>query len=92
MTPSRRLLSLWLVVLTLPVVIPALLVGCQPVKPTLPATTVVNSGCASFARITVSEADAKVISIPLLTAIHAHNIAYRHLCGGVNKSTLAIER
>lgn len=79
MKPSCRLLIVWMITLSLPAVIPLLLTGCQPTKPTPPVVT--TTGCAAFARITVSSHDAETISLPLLQAIHAHNLAYDRLCG-----------
>jgi len=77
-------LTVWIVFLSLPATVPMALTGCQPVKPVAP-TTVVTSGCKAFGKIIVPEADAAVISVPLLTAIRKHNLAYKATCETTTK-------
>lgn len=79
MNPSRRLLAVWLLALCLPAVIPALLTGCQPVKPVAPPV-VSTTGCTAFSLIVLTEAEAQAAPLSLLVKIRAHNNAFKALC------------
>lgn len=76
---SARRIAAWMAFLALPAAVPMALSACQPVKPPAPPTVTVTA-CEAFGKIIVSQEDAKVISLPLLTAIHAHNLAYAKTC------------
>lgn len=79
MKPSRRLLAVWLIALTLPAAVPAILAGCQTVKPVAP-TVVSTTGCTAFSLIVLTEAEAQAAPLSLLVKIRAHNNAFKALC------------
>lgn len=79
MKTSKTLMSVWLVALSLPAAVPALLTGCQPVKPAPPPTVSVTA-CAALSVIKIPEEDVGTISLTLTKRISDHNVAYKRLC------------